>query len=111
MGYNESLKTYWIYIHGQRQIEISINVFFEEEIAPQISRESHMETDSETIPYPTSAVHREARIILVDPVLPVLLVAPVDIPKDIAVGHKKACLGSTKLCRRQRNIQFPQGAS
>jgi hypothetical protein len=38
-------------------------------------------------------------------------VAPVDIPKDIAVGHKKAYLGSTKLCRRQRNIQFPQGAS
>jgi hypothetical protein len=45
-----------------------------------------MEIDSETIPYPTSAVHRERRIIPVDPVVPV---APVDMPKDIAVGNKR----------------------
>jgi hypothetical protein len=32
-GYNESSKAYRIYIPGQRQIEVSIDVIFEEEIA------------------------------------------------------------------------------
>jgi hypothetical protein len=35
------------------------------------------------LPSPPSAVHRETYIILSDPV------SPVDMPRDIAVGHKK----------------------
>ena len=50
VGYSESSKAYWIYIPGQRQIEISRDVTFEEEIAFQRSRESQMEIDSERIP-------------------------------------------------------------
>jgi hypothetical protein len=42
-----------------------------------------MEIDSETIPSPPSAVQRETNIILAN------LVAPVDMSRDIAVGHKR----------------------
>ena len=42
-----------------------------------------MEIDSETIPSPPSVVHREIDVI------PAKTVAPVDISKDIAVGHKR----------------------
>jgi hypothetical protein len=89
VGYNESSKAYQIYIPSQRQIEISKDVVFEEEIAFQRSRESQMEIDSETIPSPPSTIQRETNIIPIDPIIPVDLVAPVDIPRDIAVGHKK----------------------
>jgi hypothetical protein len=83
VGYNESSKAYWIYIPSQRQIEVRRDVIFEEEIAFRRSKESHMEIDSETIPSPPSAVQRET---VIDPVDPV---APVDVPKGIAVGHKR----------------------
>jgi hypothetical protein len=67
VGYNESSKAYQIYIPGQRQIEVSRDVTFEEEIAFRRSRESHMEIDNEkkeeTIPSPPSAVQRETFII------------------------------------------------
>jgi hypothetical protein len=33
VGYSESSKAYWIYIPGQRQIEVSRDVVFEEEVA------------------------------------------------------------------------------
>jgi hypothetical protein len=42
-----------------------------------------MEINSETIPSPPSTTQRETYIILVD------LVAPVDMFKDIVVGHKR----------------------
>jgi hypothetical protein len=45
-----------------------------------------MDIDSETVPSPPSTVQREITIDLVDPVDPVSLV---DVPKDIAVGHKR----------------------
>jgi hypothetical protein len=45
-----------------------------------------MDIDSEIVPSPPSAVHRETTII---PVVPVDLVAPVDIPKYIVVIHKR----------------------
>jgi hypothetical protein len=77
------LKTFQIDIPGQRQIETSRDVVLEEEIAFQRSRESQMEIDSETIPSPPSAVQRETNIISVDPV------SPVDMFRDIAVGHKR----------------------
>jgi hypothetical protein len=80
---SESSKTFQIYIPSQRKIETSRDVVLEEEIAFQISKESQMEIDSETIPSPPSAFQRETDIILADPV------APVDMSRDIAVGHKR----------------------
>jgi transposase InsO family protein len=47
VGYSESSKAYQIYIPGQRQIEVSRDVSFEEEVAFRRSRGSHMEIDSE----------------------------------------------------------------
>jgi hypothetical protein len=87
VGYSESSKAYRIYIPGQRQIEISKDVTFEEEVAFQRSREAQMEIDSETMPSPPSAVQRETYIIPVDPVNPV---SPSDMPRDITVGHKRS---------------------
>jgi hypothetical protein len=79
---NKSSKTFQINIPGQRKIETSRDVFLEEEIAFQRSRESQMEIDSETMPSPPSIVHRETYIIPADPI------APVDMFICIAVGHK-----------------------
>ena len=62
---------------------MSRDVIFEEEIAFRRSRESHMDIDRETIPSPPSTVQRET---IIDPVDPV---APVDVPRDIVVGHKR----------------------
>jgi hypothetical protein len=93
-GYSESSKAYQIYILGQRQIEVSRDVTFEEEVAFRRSKGSHMEIDSERLeemvpspPHPP-AVQRETvepidQIDLVDPV------APVDVPRDIAIGRKR----------------------
>jgi hypothetical protein len=78
-GYSESSRTFQINIPGQRQIESSRDVVLEEEIVFQRSRESQMEIDSQTIPSPPSTVQRETNIIQV---------VPVDMFKDIAVGHK-----------------------
>jgi hypothetical protein len=89
VGYSESSKAYRIYILGQRQIEISRDVTFEEEVAFQRSREAQMEIDSETMPSPPSAVQRETNIIPVDPVVLADPVAPSDIPRDITIGHKR----------------------
>jgi hypothetical protein len=50
VGYNESSKAYQIYIPIQRQIEVSRDVTFEEEIAFRRSRESQMEIDNEIEP-------------------------------------------------------------
>jgi hypothetical protein len=82
-GYSESSKTFQIDIPGQRQIETSRDVALEEETVFQRSRKSQMEIDSKTIPSLSSAVQRETYIISVDPV------APVDMFRDIAVGHKR----------------------
>jgi hypothetical protein len=47
VGYNDTSKAYRIYIPRQRQIEVSQDVTFDEEVAFRRSRESHMEIDSE----------------------------------------------------------------
>jgi hypothetical protein len=47
VGYSESSKAYRIYIPGQRQIEVSRDVTFEEEVTFRRSRGSHMDIDSE----------------------------------------------------------------
>jgi hypothetical protein len=85
VGYSESSKAHWIYIPGQRQIEVSKDVTFEEEITFRRSRESQIENDSEkkeeTIPSPPSTIQRET---VTDPV------DPVDVPRQTlqeAEGH------------------------
>jgi hypothetical protein len=97
VGYSESSKAYRIYIPGQRQIEVSKDVSFEEEVAFRRSRGSHMKIDSEkqeemvsSPPHP-STVQREPvepveTIEFVDPVDPI---DPVDVPRDIVVGQKR----------------------
>jgi hypothetical protein len=71
MGYNESLKEYQIYIPGQRQIEVSRDVTFEKGVSFKRSRGSHMEIDQ------------------IDPIDIIYPIAPVDVPRDIAVGQKR----------------------
>jgi hypothetical protein len=86
--YNEYSKAYRIYIPGQRQIEISRDVTFEEEIVFQRSSESQMESDSKTMPSPPSTIQREIDIIPIDPVAKIdrfVLadpVSPINIPVD-----------------------------
>jgi hypothetical protein len=91
VGYNESSKAYRIYIPGQRQIEVSRDVTFEEEVAFMRSRGYHMDIDSEkqeemvpSPPHPPT-VQRET----VEPIDPIDLVPPVDVPRDIVVGQKR----------------------
>jgi hypothetical protein len=84
VGYNESSKAYRIYIPGQRQIKVSKDLIFEEEITFRRSKESWMKIDNETIPSPPSTIQREATMVPVD------LVAPVDVLRDITVGHKRS---------------------
>ena len=66
-----------------------------------------MEIDSETVPSPPSTVQRETTIILVDPVVPA---DPVDIPKDIAVGHKRPAWARQTLQEAEGHAT-PQGTS
>ena len=47
VGYSESSKAYRIYIPGSRQIEVSRDVTFEEEMAVRKGRGSDMEIDDE----------------------------------------------------------------
>jgi hypothetical protein len=68
VGYNES---YRIYIPGQRQIEVSIDVTFEEEVAFMRSRGSHMDIDNE----------KQEEMVPSPP--------PVDVPRNIVVGQKR----------------------
>ena len=49
VGYSETSKAYQIYIPIQRQIEISRDVTFDEEVSFKRSRESHMEIDDEDL--------------------------------------------------------------
>jgi hypothetical protein len=98
VGYSESSKAYWIYISSQRQIEVSRDVSFEEEVAFRKSRRSHIETDSEreeemvSSPPHTPTVQREldepVETIELDHVDPIELVHPIDVPMDITVGPK-----------------------
>jgi hypothetical protein len=58
------------------------DVIFEEEIAFRRSKEYQMDIDSEKVHFPHSTVQRETTIVPVNPV------DLVDVPRDIAVGHK-----------------------
>jgi hypothetical protein len=91
VGYNESSEAYQIYIPGQRQIEVSRDVTFEEEVAFMRSRGSHMDIDSDkeeemahSPPHPP-IVQRET----VEPIDPIHPVPLVDVLRDIVVGQKR----------------------
>ena len=47
VGYNETSKAYHIYVPGQRQIEVSRDVTFDEDVAFLRSRESHLDVETE----------------------------------------------------------------
>jgi hypothetical protein len=116
VGYSESSKSYGIYIPGQRQIEVSRDVTFEEEVSFQKSREAQMEIDSETIPSPPSAVQREIDIIPddpiahIDPVVPANSYAPSNIPIDITVGNKRHAWARQTL-QEAEGHKTPQGTT
>jgi hypothetical protein len=110
VGYSESSKAYRIYIPGQRQIEISRDVSFEEEIAFQRSRESQMEIYSETMPSLPSTVQRETDIAPVDPVIPADPIAQIDMPRDFTVGHKRPAWARQTLQEAEEH-KAPQGTT
>ena len=47
VGYSETSKAYRIYVPGQRQIEVSRDVTFDEDVAFFRSRESHLDVETE----------------------------------------------------------------
>ena len=64
VGYSESTRAYWIYILGQRKIELSRDVTFEEDIAYRRSRHAESDSDEQEAPWevlasPSLAVERE----------------------------------------------------
>jgi hypothetical protein len=65
------------------------------------------EKKEETIPSPPSTVQMEKTIDPVDPVSPVSLV---DIPRDIAVGHKRLAWAQQTLQEEEVHVA-PQGTS
>jgi hypothetical protein len=94
VGYSESLKAYWTYIPGQRQIEVSRDVIFEEDVSFKRYRGSHMEIDSERqkekVPSPAHPPTIQMDTVKpIDQIDPVDLIAPVDVSRDIAVGRKR----------------------
>ena len=65
VGYSESAKAYRIYIPGQRKIELSRDVTFEEDIAYQRSRHIERDSDEKEAPQdvlasPSPAIERES---------------------------------------------------
>jgi hypothetical protein len=110
VGYNETSKAYRIYILGQRQIEVSRDDTFEEEVAFHKSREAQMEIDSETIHSSPSAVQRETYISPDEPIAPVDPVAPSNIPRDIAIRHKRPTW-ARKTLQEAEGYKAPQGTT
>jgi hypothetical protein len=60
------------------------------------------EKKEETVPSPPSIVQREIAIVPIDPV------APVDVPRDIAVGHKRPAWDRQTL-QEEEGHATPQG--
>lgn len=55
MGYSGTSKAFHIYILGQRHVEVSRDVTFDEEVSFKRSRESYLEIDSEEQEAPKDA--------------------------------------------------------
>ena len=65
VGYSESAKAYRIYIPGQRKIELSRDVTFEEDISYRRSRHAESDSDEqeasqEVLASPSPTVERES---------------------------------------------------
>ena len=89
MGYSESSKAYRIYIPRSRQIEVSKDVTFEEEMVVRKGIGSNMEIDDEELHMRSSPSLVPNELIGKDePIDPIDLVAIVDIPEDMAVDKK-----------------------
>jgi hypothetical protein len=94
VGYNETSKASRIYIPRQREIEVSCDITFDEEVAFRMSRESHMEIESEEQEAPKDES--------TDPSNPVVHPSdyqeepaePVNQPRDVAVTKKEASMAS-----------------
>ena len=100
VSYNETLKAYSIYVPGQRKIEVSRDVAFDEEITFWRSRESHIDIDigeneashDAEIPAPDSHCSDTQREELDDPidtVDPVEPVEPTDSPRDAPLAKRR----------------------
>jgi hypothetical protein len=109
VGYSESSKAHRIYIPGQRQIEVSRDVTFEEEVAFQKSREAQMEIDGDTIPSSHSEIQRETDSVpdepttQIDSAPPTDSVAPSNVPRDITVRHKRPAWAHQTLEEAERH--------
>ena len=106
MGYSESSQAYRIYISRSRQIEVSKDVTFEEEMAIRKGGGSDLQIDDDeemrSSPPPEVKREFEEKNDPIDPIDPVELV---DAPIDMAVGWKKAHMGTTNIagCRGARS--------
>ena len=65
VGYSESAKAYRIYIPGQRKIELSRDVTFEEDISYRRSRHGESDSDEQEAPWevlasPSPTIERES---------------------------------------------------
>lgn len=101
VGYSESSKAYIIYIPGQKQIEISRDVSFDEDVACKKSKESIMESDREDFEPPQdidmadsdspSEIQRENTDLEVsaDPVDPIDSIDTYAGPSNISTNKKR----------------------
>jgi hypothetical protein len=92
IGYSETSKAYRIYIPEQRQIEISRDVTFDEEIAFRKSRDSHMDEDREEQKAPKDAVMIDSTLEEHIPEDQNETVEPeihVDPPKEVTITKKR----------------------
>ena len=90
MGYSESSKAYRIYIPGSKQIGVSKDVTFEEEMAIRKGRGSDMEIDDEELEMRSSSSPVQNEFAGKDePIDPIDPVATVDIPEDMTIGRKR----------------------
>ena len=114
VGYNETSKSYRIYVPGQRQIEVSRDVTFDED-ATFLRSESHLDVETEEHEAPKDAkdpvpdsphsdVQREEHPDHVqDSVDPVELVGPLE-RLYLHLLLRGGQLGYKRLCRKKRNI-------
>ena len=88
--YNESSKAYRIYIPRSRQIEVSMDVTFEEEMAVKKGRGSDMDIDDEEMERISSTTPVQNELSnKYEPIDPIDPVTTVYILEDMAVSRKK----------------------
>ena len=109
VGNYESSKAYRIYIPGSRQIEVSRDVTFEEEMAIRKGRGSYMEIDDDeemrSSPPPKIKRESEERNESIDPIDPVELD---DAPTYMAVSRKRPRWAQQTL-QDQEGYETPHG--